>query len=251
MRASSSKIGTVLTGLLVAGNAAAQRAPSTVQLPTFSRFSVSTTVLAPDSGSGFLGGVGKAQSGYGEFGAPYLPLRTLRNASLGGSRGTSGAYVSATIHDMHEMDEWLLGQPATHYGVPTFALPRPLIGRKALEFDNRDRAVATMDFGAAWTVLPTAGVGDAPTAKIEQIRAERQQQREARQTEAEDLFERGRKAEDAGKKGVARIYYQMAARRAAGELKARAVARLAAVTAPAAASKTAPPTPLTPPQSAP
>ena len=50
--------------------------------------------------------------------------------------------------------------------------------------------------------------------------------------EAEKFFERGRQAEADGKPNVARIYYQMAVRRASGDLKKQALARLEAVAGP-------------------
>ena len=53
--------------------------------------------------------------------------------------------------------------------------------------------------------------------------------RQTRADEAQKFFDRARQAEIDGKSKVARIYYQMAARRASGELKQRALARLQAI----------------------
>jgi hypothetical protein len=50
--------------------------------------------------------------------------------------------------------------------------------------------------------------------------------------EARVLFERGRAAEEGGKSGVAKIYYNMAARRAEGELRDQIQARLDALLSP-------------------
>jgi hypothetical protein len=52
-----------------------------------------------------------------------------------------------------------------------------------------------------------------------------------RASEADDFYLRARQAEADGKKNVARIYYQMAARRASGELKSQISSRLAAMDA--------------------
>jgi len=49
------------------------------------------------------------------------------------------------------------------------------------------------------------------------------------QTEARAYFERGLSAEEAGKLGAAKAYYQMAARRASGELHTEIGRRLDAV----------------------
>ena len=51
----------------------------------------------------------------------------------------------------------------------------------------------------------------------------------ARSAEADDYFARGQQAEADGKMAVAKIYYQMAARRATGDLKQQVLARLDAV----------------------
>jgi hypothetical protein len=52
--------------------------------------------------------------------------------------------------------------------------------------------------------------------------AEKQQQSQ----EALTLVERGRNAETTGKKNVAKVYYQMAYRRASGELREEVLKRL-------------------------
>jgi hypothetical protein len=81
----------------------------------------------------------------------------------------------------------------------------------------------------AWNSTVVAPGKDSPAVAIQQIRAERQQQQEALRAEAEQLLQRGASAEQLGKAGVARIYYQMVARRASGQLKEKALARLASI----------------------
>ena len=49
------------------------------------------------------------------------------------------------------------------------------------------------------------------------------------QREAESYFALARRAQDTGKARLARVYFQMAARRATGELKAQALAEVAAI----------------------
>lgn len=81
-----------------------QNVATTLQLPTFSFFTISTTVLVPDSGTGYLGGVGRSGSG-------------SRSNGLGSRAGTSGVdiggmTVRAQIHDLKAMDRALLGDKA-------------------------------------------------------------------------------------------------------------------------------------------
>jgi hypothetical protein len=63
-------------------------------------------------------------------------------------------------------------------------------------------------------------------ATVAEIQARRQQQQQSRLTEAEQFYQRAQDAEEAGKASVAKIYYQMAARRATGELKQQALAKV-------------------------
>ncbi len=59
--------------------------------------------------------------------------------------------------------------------------------------------------------------------------ASRANRQAARADEADSFFARGQQAEADGKPNVAKIYYQMAARRATGDLKQQVQARLEAV----------------------
>ncbi len=62
----------------------------------------------------------------------------------------------------------------------------------------------------------TATHGDLSVAEI---RRQQAQEGDADQKEIRRLVERARGAEEAGKSGVAKIYYNMAARRAEGEMR--------------------------------
>lgn len=88
--------------LATAETAFAQNA--TVQLPSLGRFSVGTTVVVPDRGRAYLGGVKRAVEGTKRFG----PL--VRGSSKGLERSHSGMTASAYIHDLREMDRRLLQQ---------------------------------------------------------------------------------------------------------------------------------------------
>lgn len=79
-----------------------------VQLPTFRQFSVGTTVVVPDRGAAYLGGVSRRRAASSSHGFPGLgPLS--RNRSFGVETGGSHASVTATIHDFAAMDRALLG----------------------------------------------------------------------------------------------------------------------------------------------
>lgn len=77
-----------------------RNAATTVQLPTFSFFSISTTVMVPDSGTRFIGGVGGAGSGTRSNGPG------SRSSASGIDAG--GMSIGVQIHDLKEMDRALL-----------------------------------------------------------------------------------------------------------------------------------------------
>jgi hypothetical protein len=75
-------------------------AQSVIQLPSFSSFSYNGTVVVPDSGTGYLGGVKRSASSYSRRGL---------SRSSGRALGNSGAAATPTIIDLHEMDRKILG----------------------------------------------------------------------------------------------------------------------------------------------
>ncbi|MFK8115441.1 MAG: hypothetical protein AB8B91_24810 [Rubripirellula sp.] len=93
-------LGTALAFVLsVTPNAEAQL-PSVVQLPSFQTFSYSGTVVVPDGGSAYLGGVRRSASGSSRRGL---------SRAFGSSVRNSGASVRATIIDNDAIDRKLLG----------------------------------------------------------------------------------------------------------------------------------------------
>ena len=218
-----------LSSLAVAASAATAGAQDgiTVQLPTFSSFSVNTTVSVPDRGSAYMGGVKRAASGRNQFGTPLLPFG---NRSFGTDRSASGARVSVFIHDFEAMDEYLLNQP-TPSRRPHTPLAQPLAAyRKSAtpapevprRFPNRGK-----------------GLGSRAGMSVAELRAERLREEDQRHQEALKWIERGRMAEAAGKVGVARVYYQNAIHGATGELQKQVAARLQALDASPPAPKLA------------
>ena len=101
---------------------------TTVQLPTFSVFTVQTTVSVPDGGGISLGGIDR-----GVDSTVNRNSGLTRNRGLGSSRTASGVSVSATIIDREEMDRAVLAEAAAKRGVPidssvlkSAALAKPL-----------------------------------------------------------------------------------------------------------------------------
>jgi len=211
---------------LGAGLAHGQFPGSAVQLPTYSYFTGNTTVLVPDRGSAFFGGIKTASSGRNEFGVPLSPLR---NVAIGSQRGASNMHVTVQIHDFEAMDEYLLSQPSPSsslsggYGSTAMFLPSNEASwlPSPLPQINPD----------TWQVARPRSSASAETlsASVAEERRRRAQKELARASEANDYFQRGRQAEAAGKSGAARIFYQMAARRASGPLKEQLTAKLEAL----------------------
>jgi hypothetical protein len=207
-----------------AGNAVAQQGATTVQLPTFSFFSINTTVTVPDRGSVYLGGVNRAAEGRNEFGTPLLPFRPLRNVGIGREMSASGMWVTATIHDFDAMDRYLLSAPTQ-----STASRLPPLGRSQVAALGHALLPRDPGYGASWRLSLPSTAGSGPTTTVAQARAQRERQQVSRAEEAVDFYERGQQAEAAGKTGVAKIYYQMAARRASGDLREQVAAKLDAI----------------------
>lgn len=96
----------------------------TVQLPTFGSFSVQTTVVVPDRGQLFLGGVSRSRHMTNYHGVPLLS----RVPGIGrgfGNRGervtteSAGLTLTATIHDFEAWDKAVLAEAARRRRAPT------------------------------------------------------------------------------------------------------------------------------------
>jgi len=226
-------VGAAGAGLMFAfgGSALAQQQATAVQLPTYSFFGLNTTVSVPDRGAAYLGGIKRAASGRNEFGVPMLgklPFfgRPFANRSIGMERSASHMHVTATIHDFEAMEEALLGQPVSGYasaGPRGLTTPAAALGHMVLPRDPRQ--------GQSWRLqVPEPVLGsNAPGTGLAGVQARPTPGPDGHLYDAQGYFERGRAAEAKGKAGVARIYYQMAARRATGELKEQILSRLAAL----------------------
>ena len=181
-----------------------------IQLPTFNQSSVSTTVMVPDRGSTLLGGVNRSSAGRVSHGVPglgRLPMfgRPFNNNSIGRMQSAGSMRVTATIHDFDAMDRMLLDQAAAR---------RP---SRALARDDR-----------SW--LDKRGVGgstaERPALSLAEIRRLQGKQAPRKVDDARAYLAQAQRAEAEGKRSLAKMYYQMAARRSSGAAKARIAAHL-------------------------
>jgi hypothetical protein len=92
-------------GILLWVVAVSDARAQTVQLPSRQVFSVNTSVLVPDRGGAYLGGVRRSSQGVTQRGP-------LRNRSLGGATSAGGASVHATVIDLRELDRLVLAEGA-------------------------------------------------------------------------------------------------------------------------------------------
>ncbi len=231
---------------LAAGPASAQ--DITVQLPTFNFTTVQTTVSVPDGGTALLGGVGRASEGSVSRGVPMLNKipgvsRLFGNRGIGREVGLSQMTITPRIIIQEEEELRQTGvsaetlsqlAPASNFGRP-FALAAgdtsdPAVSRKA---DFIARNIARHPTQAA----TDEAVAAAPS--VEEVRRQNELAKLQRTSEAEEFFAKGERAEAESKSSVAKIWYQMAARRAEGELQQKVAQRLAILAGSAAASKLA------------
>jgi hypothetical protein len=193
-------------GMLGVSNANAQPA-TTVQLPTFQFFTVSTSVLVPDRGSTVIGGNRTGSLGSNFYSNPYLGL--VRTSSTGNV--TSQMQLHAQVHDLREMDAALLSQTGGGARPPLLYATNPQVSSAELP--------------------PAGSVADAARA--------RQAELAAADREARGYYEQGLQAESAGRPSLARAYYQMASGKANESFKLEIRRRLASLPDPANASRTA------------
>lgn len=175
---------------------------TTVQLPTVSQFTVHTTVSVPDGGTMNLGGISRGAEGSISRG-----FGPLRNRAFGSSRMASGVSISTRIIDHAEIDRAILAAAAG----------------KGKTTDATAAKEASLSRSIDHTSPPPASVAAIRAAAV--VEAERESQ------ELADLFAKAEAAEKGNKPGAAKVYYQMVARRATGNLQQQAIGRLAALTA--------------------
>lgn len=204
----------VFAGASIEAAVATAQAPTAVQLPTYHSFSMSTTVVVPDRGAMLLGGVDRAASGEISGGVPgfsHVPgaNRLFKNRALGRETSRSTASVSVWIHDLQAMDEALLAEAAARRDAGKTA-----IANRANETAGRLTSHLPAEAAASHfdSRRPTPATEDRPESLVA-IRAQQAEQAEQAAAEARDLVAQGDQARANGKPAVAKIFYQMAARR--------------------------------------
>ena len=196
-------IGLAILALLAAASIAAAQ---TIQLPSFSSFSVNTTVVVPDGGTAVIGGTGRAYSGANRFNG------ISRQQAIGVQRQTSTLSVTANVHDPQAADEALL---------------RKARARRAGQAAGAGQPAPAVDLALS--------SDDAGLKSVAELRRERAAALAAGDRETLELVAKARRAQRDGKDSLARLYLRTAAREAKGPLKqqidrelARLVAELAA-----------------------
>jgi hypothetical protein len=127
-----------------------------------------------------------------------------RSRSFGRQMSASSTTVHATIHDFDAMDRHLLDQAQKSYGV-----------------SRREAARSARGEASSAAAGPAGSVADA--------RRMYAAERSAQERDAVKYMDQAERAAARGKPQVARVLYQMAERRASGELKAEIRERLAAL----------------------
>ena len=197
---------------LVSAAVAQQNVPATtVQLPSFSVFTVQTSVSVPDGGGAYLGGLKSGASSSSRYG-----IGPLRNRGLGSTRSASGMSVSATIIDHDEIDRAILAEAAA----------------KRASADAATTTAAAISKSIPYAAPTRATTEPASSALPGSVAASREQHAAAADLQSAELagyLAKARQAEADNKPGVAKVFYQMVARRDNGSMKKEAVERLAAL----------------------
>lgn len=207
-------------------------AAQVVMLPTYRIFSTSGSVLVPDRGMAHLGSISYAREGSVTRGIPglaQLPMagRLFRNQGIGREVGHAGAAVTATIIDLRELDEQVLASAR----VPVPSAEEIQLARQA-DFLVRNLARHTSHSPSATLSREVKTVN---RSSVAEIRRQNQLAAVQRHQEAEAYLQRARQLDAQGKTGVARIYYQMAARRSTGAKQQVILDRLQTINAQRAA----------------
>lgn len=177
-----------------------------VQLPSMHTFSVQTSVLVPDSGGATLGAIRRAAHARNARGAPgWGPLG--RNVAGAGAAMSTGVSVHATIIDHAELDALVLEEARA---------TREAMGKELIE--DRPRVKPPRETGPIESV-----------ASIKRRLAAEDAEMEA---QAERDFEKAMRCEQEGQLSLARSYYRIAAKKSTGDVKQRAMERVAALPSP-------------------
>jgi hypothetical protein len=125
-------------------------------------------------------------------------------------------------------------EPPASSGVGADAIPRAL-GRAAPVLGGgapQGRAAVPVDSAAHRLAFAQESTAGRPAASVQEAKRLRTREEASQQTEARIYFERGLSAQEAGNLGAARAYYQMAARRASGDVQREILQRIESLKTP-------------------
>jgi len=118
------RITTTLVGLLALVSLCEKSSGQTIQQPIFEQIGVQTSVMVPDRGGVYLGGVKRLREGSG--GSTPFGL----GSSIGREVSNTGISAHVYISDLHEMDDLILNSPDHGYGFGVrFVDPGPYYSR--------------------------------------------------------------------------------------------------------------------------
>jgi len=232
--------------LFTSTTAIAQNPQITVQLPTFNFTTVDTTVNVPDGGSALLGGIDRVREGSNEFGVPILSQvpylnRLFKNRGIGRDVSSSRFRANAKILILEELEQEVMNQAssaraargdrrtfeemAADYQAQEVVRQHEARQRRAEYLSrNIDRQPINL------TQVAREEPEQPEVPDLEQIRRENERARRQRDAEAVVYLEKAQAAQQAGKKGSARVYYNMAVRRAKGDFKQEILTQLEQLT---------------------
>ncbi len=194
-----------------------------VQLPTVRQFTASTTVSVPDRGSAQLGGVRRAAVGSTSRGVPGLGRmpgagRLFKNRAIGSTSSVSNLRVHATIIDLNEMDQAILAAAAANRPARSDEENR-LAGKAGFLSRNVAHAPRDRTHRRSAPALPS----------VKQVQRDNEIALRELELEAAEYLKKAKKAESDERPGLAKIYYQMVARRTRGSQKTAILARIQAI----------------------
>ncbi|HEX5445221.1 MAG TPA: hypothetical protein VFW87_15385 [Pirellulales bacterium] len=214
---------TLVISICAADRAVAQ-APSVVQLPSFSFYTVDTTVSVPDRGTASLGGVGRSSTGSTAFGPGLGPP----NRAFGRNLNSSSVSVRASIHDFEALDRATLDRATLDRATLDRAGSRDLHPRS-----SRPGSSSVRRLGAGPRTFAerdaTLRADRVPLRSVAEARRLHAASAAADESEALADLEHARHAVAQGKPGVAKIYYKIALRQASSKLKPQINRELAAL----------------------
>jgi hypothetical protein len=210
------RITTTLAALLALGSLCETSSGQTIQQPIFEQIGVQTSVMVPDRGGVYLGGVKRLREGSG--GSTPFGL----GSSIGREVSNTGISAHVYISDLHEMDDLILNSPDHGYGFGVrFVDPGPYYSRFSAFSSPAMRApcfvqsigrVSRMPFRDAYPppVLSSRGLSSGGRARSSSTAPPPPKPKKTSLGASRSL-RLGQEAEKDGKDGLAILHYRTAA----------------------------------------